>query len=214
MAQDGRDILAPLIDQIMADVAGPLTDGLEADAAAWADRVYRGTILPRELRFAVDDTDEQRRSRVQIVTGDLRRAFESLDPAGRWDFIVHRYYLASLTPFTDEAFELAKRRFAGEDPGTLATEANSVRESVRGILAELDERAPQVRARMQAIISDALVDCAYAIGETEMMSLRMAPLAERARKAQPGRCASCGATNPADSHFCNNCGEPLAGDQI
>ncbi len=213
MAQDGQDVLTPLIEGIMAQVDGALTEGLEPDAAAWAERVYRSTILPWELRFAVDDTEEMRRTRVEIVTQDLLKALGSLTPADRWDFVLHRYYLTNLMPYSDQALELAERRFAGDDGDVLAGTANQMRERIRGIAAEIEERAPQVRDRMREVVSESLLDCAYAAGETDLMSLRMGAEAQSAHRALAGRCASCGRANPEGSRFCNNCGKSLEGSQ-
>ena len=181
MVQDGQATVAPLIEDIMAQVSGPLTEGLKPDAAEWVQRVYRSTILPWELRFAVDDTEEMRRARVEIVTQDLLKALGPLAPADRWGFVLHRYYLTNLMPYSDQALKLAERRFAGDPPSMLAGVANQVRERIRGIAAEIEQRAPQVHDRLQAVISEAVVDCAYAAGETDLMSLRMGANTQSAR---------------------------------
>ena len=211
MAHQKDSELAPLIDQVMTALMDELTDGFSVQQVEWALKVMHTTILPHELRFAVGETEDAKRARVAIILGDLKEALSGKSARERWRTILHLYYVARLMPLSDRAFGLAQERLdAGKSDDKLRASTVAVRDQVQKVVEELQRRAPQIARRLDSVVSETMVDCAYAAGEVDVMSLRLGAIYAHRRDAD-STCPGCGAANPPDSRFCNKCGANMAG---
>jgi len=213
MAHDKNSELAPLVDEIMTALMDELTDDFTPDQVEWVLRVMRDTVLPYELRFAVGEDEEPRRRRVAVVQGDLGEALTGGSPRDRWRAIQRMNYVARLLPLSAQAFALARQRMdAGEVSADMRAEATALHRKADQTVEEMRQHAPYVDEALSGVISETMVDCAYAAGDVELMSLRLGAIHSQ-RGAGVATCPSCGAANPADSRFCNECGKPLGDAQ-
>lgn len=207
--QDGG--LKPLVSQVMTVLMDELTGGFTAEQVEWALAVMRDHILPYELRFASEDTEEGRRARVQLIIGDLQEALAGKPAPERWRVIQRMFYTACLLPLSDEAFDLALERLnTGEKTDRLRVQAQKLRERLARLVERMRERAPQVHEALAAVISEASVDLSYAAGDVDVMSLRLGAIHSQ-RRSGVATCPSCGTANPGGSRFCNQCGTALPG---
>jgi len=211
MAHDRDSELKPLIDQVMTALMDELTDGLTAEQVEWTLSVMRSTILPYELRFAADDTDEGKRARTQLIIGDLKEELSGHSSRERYRTIQRMYYASRLLPLSDEAFDLALRRLnTGEVEAGARREAKALRERLSKLTERMEEKAPQVHEALAGVISETTIDLAYAAGEVDVMSLRVGRVHSQ-RQSGVATCPNCGTANPAGSRFCNRCGASLPG---
>ena len=203
--------LKPLVDEIMAVLANELTDGFTAEQAEWAQAVMRDYILPYELRFASEDTEDGKRARIQLIIGDLQEALSGKPTPERWRIIQRMFYTASILPLSDEAFDLALERLnTGEKTDRLRAQAHSLRERLAKLVERMRERAPQVYEALAGVISETSLDLSYAAGEVDVMSLRLGAMHSQ-RRSGVATCPNCGTANPGGSRFCNRCGTALPG---
>lgn len=211
MAQNKDSQLKPLIDEVITALMDELTDGLTAEQVEWSLSVMRSTILPYELRFAADDTDEGKAARTQLIIGDLKQELAGHSARERYRTIQRRFYISRLLPLSDEAFDLALRRMNGEATGAqMSGEVQALRDRLNKLIARMKEKAPQVHEALAGVISETSVDLAYAAGEVDVMSLRVGRVHSRSQSGV-ATCPKCATANPAGSRFCNRCGADLPG---
>lgn len=200
---------SPLVDALARELSAVLTKGLSKTGSRWVEMALRGKILPYELRFAVGETAEEQRLRLEIIRDDWLGAIEGLDARARWRFVLRKYYFAQLLPLSDRALELAiARSESGAVDEQSAREAAEIASRLRAVGAEARRRAPEAADAVDELLSEALLDCRYAAGLVDVTSLR---LGRRSKPAAPGpvTCHRCGETSPAGSKFCNHCGARL-----
>ncbi len=212
MARENGSELAPLIDEIMTALMDELTDGFTPDQVEWVLRVMRDTILPYQLRFALGEDDGPRRQRAAVIQGDLAEALEGKGARERWRAIQQMHYVARMLPISDQAFALARGRMeAGEVSADVRAKAVALRSTAEQVVEEMGQHAPYAQEALSGVISETMVDCAYASGEVELMSLRLGAI-HRQAEAGSANCPACGAANEAGSRFCSSCGKPLGGN--
>lgn len=211
MAQVKSSELKPLIDQVITALMDELTDGFTAEQVEWVLQVMRSTILPYQLRHAADDTDEGKRTRVQLVIRDLKQALAGQPPHQRWRAIQQTYYTARLLPLSEGAFDLAlKRLHTGKTTDETRARVAFLRAALSRLTERMEQKAPRAAQALASVISETSVDLAYAAGEVDVMSLRVGHVHSQ-RTSHMVICPGCGTANPPGSRFCNRCGTALPG---
>jgi hypothetical protein len=202
------DDVSGLVQEVLAAVSGRLTEGLTPDEGAWVLAAYRNVVLPHQLRFAAGEDAEMRRRRASIAIRDIEEDYGAVSGAAKLRKARFAYYFARLAPLSDAIFELAQLVESGQEPSAeKVADARRLHEGLRALHEEMARDAPDILPALGDLLSEALVDCRYVIGNRNIVSLRLNRVIEGKRLTP--RCPSCGTQNPPTTRFCTRCGTQL-----
>lgn len=161
----------PLVEAVLRYVEPVLTAGLPAEHQAWARQAYAGTIIPSRLRTSSKLPDRDRQGLAELVAADIAAEMDRWPPAERWLAIVSAYYDSLLAPLSRRTYELAERAADRSRPDP--AEARRLQGDLASLAGELEGQPEAVRRALAAELSEAQLDCAYAIAGGGPMSLRL-----------------------------------------
>ena len=166
--------LNQLVETVLSHISATLAQGLAPDQRQWAVEVFRTTILPYRLRFAWQESPEQRLQRAEVVSRSLISKLAALTPSRKLEWVRLSYYGTLLNPLSDAAFQLAERVFL--DPSLreqLKPEAASRLHQLKQLVADMSEHEPAVLDSLREEVSETTMDCVFVLEEGKVISLRL-----------------------------------------
>lgn len=165
--------------EVMSQISAHIGRNLNPAQAAWAAEAFRVSILPETYHSAAPETQADLILQARSVAEEILSEWSGLDGSRKWRWILSKAYACQLLPLSRESFRLAQAFHAGDRSEQIRSRARVVERRLSAILQGMDQDAPLHRRALADMVSEIVLDCRYAQGMGEGVSLRMGHILQR-----------------------------------
>ncbi len=162
-----------LLKELLAEAEGPITQGLSASEGHRVKDSFEH-LLRRTLEATYRTPSPHNDTIARGAGTSLIRDVAEVEPQKRSDYIAGELFNARVGEVSREAWSAVEKVLSGDDNQVLRTQAKSILEEVERLQNELKSRyAPGQRSGYGRMLSEALLDANYVLGNRDRVSLRL-----------------------------------------
>jgi len=151
-----------------------ITLNLSVKQAEWVQSALESSILPDAYRRGAPDDNLELQSIVEVVTSEIVDGCQELSPEKLMLRLMEQHLTTEFSWISSEAFDAAIAASGKGTPDQKAVQrAFEIKVKLERVLNDMEKYAPALRNQFAGQISDALLDCSYAMGKHNRISLRM-----------------------------------------